>query len=155
MMLPGQPFPPQPVRRKLPAYDTIMLLYLLTGAALLPLIIGQLLVEFGLMEAMDEDSAPWLYGYVVFTTIAAAFVLFVAWIPAIYVCIKYRKHWRAVVPAAAILVLTAGLFFGASAGETPKATEYALGGVAVFYAFVAFGVGLEWLLKRAKPEQLS
>lgn len=155
MLLPGQTFPPRRPGHKLPGYDTIMLLYLISGAVLIPLIVGQLLVEAGLMESMDEDSAPWMYGYMVFTTIAVAFALFVAWIPAIYVCIKYRKHWRAVVPAAAILTLTAGLFFGASSGETPKATEYAFGAVAVFYAFAAFGIGLEWLLRRAKPEQSS
>ncbi|HEY5655063.1 MAG TPA: hypothetical protein VIS04_04435 [Woeseiaceae bacterium] len=150
-MLPGQPFPQKIPAGKLSGYDTVMLLYLVSGAAILPLIIGELLVAAGLLEEMSESSMPpWMYGYVVFVMFAAAFALFVAWIPAIYICIKYRKQWRAVVPAAAILVLTAGLFTSMSSDEMSTFMEYTMGIVALFYAIAAFGIGLEWLLKRAK-----
>jgi hypothetical protein len=149
MMLPGQPFPPRSVGHKLPGYDVVMLCYLITGAALLPLIVGEALVAAGLMDSMNETTMPpWMYGYVVFTMFMAAFALFVAWIPAIYICFKFRKHWRAVVPAVAVLVLTAGLFSGISGEEVSKTMEYSMGAVAVFYAFTAFGIGLEWLIKR-------
>jgi len=148
-MLPGQPFPPKPNRQKLPGYDTVMLLYLVSGAAILPLIIGELLVAAGLLDEMSESTMPpWMYGYVVFVMFSAAFALFVAWIPAIYICIKYRKQWRAVVPAAAILVLTAGMVKSISSNEMSTTMEYTMGAVALFYAIAAFGIGLEWLLKR-------
>ena len=149
-MLPDEPFPQKSPAGKLPGYDGLMLCYLISGAALLPMIIGELLVAAGLIDALNETSMPsWMYGYVVLVTYSAAFTLFVAWIPAIHVCIKYRRHWRAVVPAA-IVVLMTSLFLGVSSAETSESMEYAMGAVAVFYAFAAFGIGLEWLIKRAK-----
>lgn len=124
-----------------------MLTYLITGAAVLPMLVGQALVESGLIAPMGEKSMPpWMYAYVVYVTFAGAFALFVAWVPAIIVCLKYRKHWRAVVPAAAILVCTVAFFFM----ESSKIFEYAAATAAAVYVLTAFAVGLEWLVQQMR-----
>ena len=139
-MLPGK-------TPKLPGYDVVMLIYLITGAAILPLIIGELLVEAGLMQAMSEKTMPsWMYGYVVMVTFAGGFGLFVGWIPAIYVCIRYRRQWRAVLPALAILVCTISVF---AMGES-EAVGYVAAVAASAYAILAFAVGLEWLVRQLR-----
>ena len=128
-------------------YDLVMLTYLITGAAVLPVLVGEALVEYGLIAAMSEKSMPpWMYAYVVFVTFSGAFALFVAWVPAIVVCLKFRKHWRAVVPAAAVLVCTGAVFLM----ESSKTIEYAAATAAAVYVLTAFGVGLEWLIQQMR-----
>jgi hypothetical protein len=135
--------------RQWTTYDFVMLLYLLTGAWLLPLVVGEILVAAGLIRAMNEQTMPsWLYGYVVLTTFLAAFALFIAWLPALLICLRFWKRWRAVVPAAALIALVIGLFLlpdGAVASTVINAA-------AVVYTFVAFCVGLEWYL-RGRPRR--
>jgi hypothetical protein len=125
--------------------DVLMLVYLVTGAWLLPLIIGETLVALGLLQAMNEQTMPsWMYGYTVITMFLVALGAFVAWIPALLICVIYRKQWRGFLPALAVIAFAAGLIplndhqFGS--------TLMNVGGIG--YPVLAFGIGLEWLLRR-------
>lgn len=134
------------VRGRDPA-PLLMPLYLVTGALLLPLVIGELLVAAGLVPAMNEQTMPsWMYGYTVMTMFVVALGAFIAWIPALVVCVLYWNRWRLFVPALAVLLFTAGLI---------PLNNYAIGTTlmnigGIGYPFTAFGVGLEWLIRRRR-----
>lgn len=129
------------------ADDALMLVYLVTGAWLLPLITGETLVALGLLPAMNEQTMPsWMYGYTVITMFLVALGAFVAWIPALLICVIYRKRWQALLPALAVIVFAAGLI---------PLNDYEVGNTlmnvgGIGYPVLAFGIGLEWLLRRRR-----
>ena len=122
-----------------------MLLYLLTGLALAPLVLGEILVALGWMQSMNEQTMPsWMYGYIVLTMFVAALGLMIAWLPALLICILFWNQWRAVVPALSIIVFAVSLFFLSDGQLGSKLLNIA----AVSYVLVASGVGIEWLIRR-------
>jgi hypothetical protein len=127
------------------AWNLVMLLYLVSGLGLAPLVIGEILVAVGWVEAMNEQTMPsWMYGYIVLTMFTAAFALMVAWLPALFICILFWNRWRAVVPSLAVIVFAVSLFLlphGALSSALLNVT-------AVTYVPVASGVGIEWLIRR-------
>lgn len=128
-------------------FGLVMLVYLLTGAAVLPAVLVETFVWLGWLPRLHEQNMPsWLYGYEVMVLFGAAFTLMVAWIPALMIIALYWRRWRAVVPAAAVVVGSVCLFL---LPETPL-TLNVMGAAAVVYALVATGVGLEWLLTRRR-----
>jgi len=127
------------------AWNLVMLLYLITGLGLAPLIIGEILVAVGWIEAMNEQTMPsWVYGYVVLTMFTAAFALLIAWIPALFICIIFWRQWRAVLPSLSIIVFAANLFLVRDSTWGPTLLNIS----AVTYVFLASGVGIEWLIRR-------
>ena len=126
-------------------WNLIMFVYLATGLGLAPLVIGEILVAIGLLEAMNEQTMPsWVYGYVVLTTYTAGFALMVAWLPALLICIIFWNRWRAVVPAGAVIVFAVSLFLLPDSSVNSTLLNIA----AVTYVLVASGVGIEWLVQR-------
>lgn len=128
-------------------YGLVMLVYLLTGATVLPVVLLESFVWLGWLPRLHEQNMPsWLYGYEVMVLFGAAFTLMVAWIPALMVLAVFWRHWRATVPAAAVIVGSACLFL---LPETPL-TLNVMGAAAVVYALVATGAGFEWLVTRRR-----
>ncbi|MDH4109228.1 MAG: hypothetical protein OEW35_12990 [Gammaproteobacteria bacterium] len=135
---------------RLPTYDIVMLLYLVSGAVTLPIIAGEWLAAAGLAGSGSGLPVPqWMYNVEILVMFIAAFTLMIAWLPAIYVCIRYWNRWRIVVPAVSLLVLTASLFLDHATGPELLVAEIA----ATVYAASAFGIGLEWFLKRRRAVQ--
>lgn len=133
------------VEFRLPTYDVVMLIYLLTGGVTLPIIAGEWLAAAGVIGAGSGLPLPqWMVNIEILVLWAAAFTLMVAWLPAIYICIRYWNRWRASIPACCILVLVISLFMDHSAGPELLVAEIA----ATAYSVLAFAVGLEWYLKR-------
>lgn len=133
--------------RRQGAYDLVMLTYLLTGLALLPMIIGEALVQAGWAGSIYESSLPgWLIrlmsGYEILLLLCTAMALFVGWILALIICVLFWRSWRMVLPAAFWLAATASLFWGVDVENK------ALGVFGALYAAAAFLVGLEWLIRR-------
>jgi hypothetical protein len=128
-------------------FDLVMVVYLLSGALLLPLVLGEILVALGVVDAMNEQSMPsWLYGYTVLAMYLTVFSTFIAWLPALVVCVVFRNRWQVVLPAVAILAFTAGLL-----PLSRTAAGAALMNIgAVVYVFSATAVGIEWLVGRRR-----
>jgi MFS family permease len=126
-------------------WNLVMLLYLLTGLALAPLVLGEILVALGWMQSMNEQTMPsWMYGYVVLTMFVVALGQMIAWLPALLICILFWNRWRAVAPALSIILFAACLFFLPDGRVNSTLLNFA----AVSYVVFASGVGIEWLIRR-------
>ena len=133
------------VEFRLPTYDIVMLIYLLTGGVTLPIIAGEWLAAAVVIGAGSSLPLPqWMVDIEILVLWVAAFTLMVAWLPAIYICIRYWNLWRASVPACCLLVLVISLFMNHS--TAPELLVAAISATA--YSVLAFVVGLEWYLER-------
>lgn len=132
---------------RLPTYDIVMLVYLVTGAITLPIIAGEWLAAAGLVGSESGFPIPqWMYRVEIAVMFLAAFVLMIAWLPAIYICLRFWNRWRAFVPAFAVLVLVLSLFLDHATGPELAVAQIA----ATVYSVAAFGVGLEWTIRRRR-----
>lgn len=134
-------------RRRQALYDLIMPLYLLSGLALVPMMVGETLVGAGVVGSIHESGLPdWLVrfvsGYEILVLFTVGAGLLVGWIPALVLCVLFHRNWRVLLPAVLIILTSGSLYLGGSGGEQALAV---LGGL---YATAASLLGLEWLIRR-------
>jgi hypothetical protein len=147
-----QLMPPQDARRS--RYNSVLRLYLISGAAGLFIWIGFTLDDLGWLEPAIEflfggyadRILSFLYMLSVMVTFIFAFGMMILWIPAIIYCIRFWYSWRVVLPAALLLVAIVGFGFSfiVTDGEIEGVGMYlTLGGMGGC-VISAFLIGLEW-----------
>lgn len=127
--------------------DLVLATYLITGLALLPMVVGETLVSAGLVASIYDSGLPgWMVrlisGYEILVLLCGGIVLFVGWIPALIVCALFWRHWRMVLPASLLIAAAASMMLEGDARTS------ALGALAAMYTAAASLIGLEWLVRR-------
>lgn len=90
-------------------YDIVMLCYLIGGLICLPMIVGESIVEMGWARSVHESNLPkrifdMIIGYEILLMFGIVTLMIIAWIPALFVCYYFRRHWRVLVPAILLIV---------------------------------------------------
>lgn len=134
-------------------YDIIMQIYLIGSIIILPMIIGEFLVEIGFIGSIYESKMPEfivniIYMYEVLLLFSIGIGAFIIWIPAIIIVIKFWKEWRVVIPALLLLMTIISLFFE----KNTTVDTLAILGTATVLA--AFTVGMEWLIMRFRKRAI-
>ena len=135
--------------------------YLVTGILGLLFIAGETLDQSGLAAPLldflfgerAENVLMFLAAVRMLMTIGLVLVLFVGWIPALVVIMRFRRSWRALLPVG--LLLIGSLFAGVSIFLEPAsgaAGETMMGVAITLYFLAAAAIGVEWLY-RGRPGQ--
>ncbi len=127
--------------------DLIAITYLVTGLALLPMVIGEALVGTGSVASIYDSGLPgWVVrlisGYEIMVLLCGGIALFIGWIPALFVCALFWRHWRMVLPAGLLIAAAASTMLDGDARTS------ALAALAAMYTAAASLIGLEWLVRR-------
>ena len=140
-------------------YASVMWCYLVSGILGLLFIAGETLDQAGvaaplidfLFGTRADNVVVFLAAVRMLMTIGLVLLLFLGWIPALIVIVRFRRSWRALLPVG--LLLTGGLVTAVSVFlELPSgATGETMMGIAItLYFLAAAGIGVEWLY-RGRP----
>lgn len=129
-------------------YDVVMFCYLVIGTVCMPMVVGEALIEAAWVPSIYESGLPqWLIdlaaGYEIVLMFGIVSFMMLAWIPALILCVLYRRRWRVLVPAVLLLATDVCLFF--THGQTRQTALAVLGSATVV---ASFAIGVEWLLRR-------
>lgn len=142
-------------------YAAVMWCYLVSGSLGLLFIAGATLDQAGLAAPLidalfgkyAEDVVLFLTALGMLMTIGLVLLLFVGWIPAIIVIVRYRRSWRALLPVGVLLtgclVAAVNIFLEP---ESVAVGETVMGVAITLYFFTAAAIGIEWLY-RGRPDQ--
>jgi hypothetical protein len=140
-------------------YAAVMWCYLVSGILGSLFIAGETLDQTGLAAPLidflfgkrAEEVVMFLEAVRMLMTIGLVLLLFVGWIPALIVIVRYRRSWRALLPVGVLLTgcLAAGvsIFLEFASGATG---ELAMGVAITLYFVAAAAIGVEWLY-RGRP----
>lgn len=142
-------------------YASVMWCYLVSGILGLLFIAGETLDQAGLAAPLidflfsrrADNVVMFLEAVRMLMTIGLVLLLFVGWIPALIVIVRYRRSWRALLPVGVLLI--GGLAAGASIFlelASGAAGELVIGVAITLYFFAAAAIGVEWLY-RGRPGQ--
>ena len=142
-------------------YASVMWCYLVSGILGLLFIAGETLDQAGLAAPLidflfgrrADNVVMFLEAVRMLMTIGMVLLLFVGWIPALIVIVRYRRSWRALLPVGVLLIggLAAGvsIFLELASGA---AGELVMGVAITLYFLAAAAIGVEWLY-RGRPDQ--
>lgn len=73
------------------------------------MIVGESIVEMGWARSVHESNLPkrifdLIIGYEILLMFGIVTLMIIAWIPALFVCYYFRRHWRVLVPAILLIV---------------------------------------------------
>ena len=125
---------------EIPGYGVVMIFYLVAGA------IGSLYIVF--LWLLDRGFLPseslayfLIYG---FPGLIIGLLITYGWLLGVFLIIRYRRSWRVIVPAAALVALGVFSFFGRALLLPASISDVLL----VFYIIAASLVGIEWLTSK-------
>jgi len=122
-----------------------MLVYLVSGAIILPVALLLLTCRFELIQSHDLCFSAHLGPLMVLSAFIG-----IGWIPAIGVVVVYRNQWEIVLPA--VLLILNGLLLWLPSlwmGVIPSAlVDPVLYAGAALYAITAVSTGLVWLVRK-------
>jgi hypothetical protein len=151
---------PNPLQKQRIRYSSVMWCYLVSGILGLLFIAGETLNQAGLWSPLIQflfgDNAEGVFMFfsavVMLATIGLVLLLFVGWIPAIIVIVRFRTAWRAVMPVGLLLigclVSVAGLLLEL---VSDSISEIVMGVAVTLYFVSAAAIGIEWLY-RGRPD---
>ena len=120
-----------------PGYGAVMIFYLVTGAIGSLYIVFLWLLDRGFLQ--NESLAYFLiYGL---PGMIVGLLITYGWLLGVFLIIRYRRSWRVIAPAAALVALGIFSFFGKALLLPASISDVVL----VFYIIAASLVGIEWL----------
>lgn len=95
------------------SYESVKIFYLAVGGLGLLFVAGSILSQYGWLESLieaifgdrSESVLQSIYGFGILLTFALGFFLFVGWIPAIWIVLRFRSEWLVWGPSAFFLVI--------------------------------------------------
>ena len=126
-------------------YDRVLRFLLISGLIQLPFAAGLVMSHLNLFNFAGFGEIVETIAFIV--EFWLAFLLFLGWIPALYLLFRFRSFWKISVPSLLLVGSTITFLLTAYLGYSKW--EDAIGAIGLFlYSAAAFGSGLAWAMSR-------